>query len=120
MNIKKTASSIVLAGLAMGLGTGCTYRVGDFTAMSTKNIYAKGVDISALPKKENVEGSGDLCFFMIGANLKDPLDRALDAGHGNVMIDAVVYLEDYVFFGKYRIKGTVINVPYSGPTTAAH
>ena len=44
---------ILLAAMA-----GCTsHRIGDFTALSTKNIYCQGIDITKLPQKE---GAADM------------------------------------------------------------
>src|SRR5262249_10480405 len=101
------------AALLMSLA-GCSYRVGDFTAISTKNLYAKGVDLSKLPRQEGVEGE-DVRFLGIGANIKDATDHALEKGGGNVMIDCALYVEDRIIFTGYRVRGTVINVPYSQP-----
>lgn len=92
------------------VGAGCTTRVGDFTVMSSKNIYCKNVDITKLPQTR-VEGK-DIRFLGIGADYKDAVDRALEKGNGNLMIDAVLYVEDYVLFGGYKVVGTVVNVPY--------
>ena len=107
---KRTA---LLCGLLLAV-TGCETRVGDFTAISTKNIYAKGVDITKLPRKEGCEGYKSWVFG-IGANLKDPVDAALEKGGGNVMLDCAVYSENYFFVIGLKVRGTVVNVPYSGP-----
>ena len=107
--------TVLLCGLLLA-ATGCETRVGDFTAISTKNIYAKGVDVTKLPRKEGVEGYKSWVFGM-GLNLKDPVDAALESGGGNVMLDCAVYREDYVFVTGIKVRGTVVNVPYSGPTT---
>jgi hypothetical protein len=97
-------------------GIGCTYRAGDFTLASTKNLYAHGVDLTKLPQKQGVEAEGDAKFFGFGLNYKDPTDRALEKGGGNLMIDAVYYVESYWFFAKAKVRGTVVNVPYeAGP-----
>jgi len=90
---------------------GCSQRVADFTGISTKNIYAKGVDVSALPKAEGVKGR-DIRFLGINANIKDALDEALEKGNGNLMIDCAVYIWSAPFVAGYEVRGTVVNVPY--------
>ncbi len=90
---------------------GCTTRVGDFTAISTKNIYAKGVDVTKLPQMQGVEGE-DIRFLGIGANIKDAVDRALEKGRGNLMIDVALYVYWAPFVEGFKVRGTVINVPY--------
>ena len=96
--------------VCIGVMAGCSTRIGDFTVMSSKNIYCENVDITQLPQKR-VEGK-DVTFLGIGANLKDALDVALEAGDGNMMIDAAIYIESAPFMSGYKIEGTVVKVPY--------
>jgi hypothetical protein len=91
---------------------GCTQRIADFTGISTKNIYAKGIDVSALPRVEGVKGR-DARFLGINANIKDALDEALEKGNGNLMIDCAVYIWEAPFVFGYEVRGTVVNVPYT-------
>ena len=102
--------TLISCGIAF-LCVGCTQRVGDFTAISTKNIYAKGVDVTKLPQQQGVEGK-DIRFLGIGSNIKDAVDRALEAGHGNLMIDAALYVDWAPFVCGFRVRGTVVNIPY--------
>jgi hypothetical protein len=90
--------------------TGCETRVGDFTAISTRTLAAKNVDINKLPRKEGCEGK-KMWWFGMGANLKEPLELALKSGNGNLMIDAAVYYEDDFFLTGLRIRGTVVQIP---------
>jgi hypothetical protein len=90
--------------------TGCETRVGDLTAISTRTLVAKNVDINKLPRKEGCEGK-KLWWFGMGANLKEPLELALKSGNGNLMIDAAVYYEDDFFLTGFRIRGTVVQIP---------
>jgi len=107
---------VICAVCLLGAGTGCTYRVGDFTLASTKNLYSHGTDLTKLPQKQGVEAWGDAKFFGLGLNYKDPTDRALEAGGGNLMIDAVYNVKSYWLFAKAGVRGTVVNVPYqAGP-----
>lgn len=104
----------IIAGSIMAIFVFCagctTIRVGDFTAISTKNIYAKGVDITKLPQ-QRVEGE-DIRFLGIGANIKDAVDCALEKSQGNLMIDAALYVYSAPFVSGYKVRGTVVNVPY--------
>lgn len=90
--------------------SGCSNRVGDFTALSTKNIYCENVDITKLPQ-QRCEGK-DVTFLGIGSDFKDAADRALEKGKGNLMIDGVFYIESCFPFAGYKVVGTVVNVPY--------
>lgn len=101
-----------LAGALLFCG-GCSYRVGDFTVLSTKNVYAHGVDVTKLPKKSNVEGKEGMQFFGIGANPKNAVDKMLENGQGNTAVDAVIYYDYFFLFGGYRAKGDVVNLPYA-------
>ncbi len=116
--VLRITASLALAALCLAASLGCSQRVGDFTAISTKNIYAKGVDVTALPKSEGIKGS-DIRFLGWGANIKDPLDKALEKGHGNLMIDCAVYFWWAPFFTGYEVRGTVVNVPYKKGSTAS-
>ena len=103
-----------LATLAAAMMTGCTIRTADVTLCSTKNIYVKGVDVTKLPQKTGVEAEGDWKFLNIGLNFKDPVDKALETGGGNMMIDAVWYVKTMPLFSKAIVRGTVVNVPSQG------
>jgi hypothetical protein len=93
--------------------SGCSYRVGDCTLMSTKNIYCKNVDLTKLEQKQGVEGK-DIRFWGIGSNIKDAADEAFERAGGNLMIDPVVHYEFVpLICGGYVVKGTVVKVPYS-------
>ena len=96
----------------------CSQRIGDFTGISTKNIYAKGVDVSSLPRAEGVKGEC-IKFLGIGATIEDALDDALAKGNGNLMIDCALYRWEAPFFGGFTVRGSVISVPYGEPETAS-
>lgn len=93
---------------------GCSYRLADLTVVSTKNVYAEGADLTKLPQRQGVEAK-DVGFLGIGANIEDAVDKALEKGQGNLMIDAVVYQWSAPFVGGYKVRGTIINVPYTRP-----
>ena len=108
---RRLSVSLLLGSFCLVWSFGCSQRIADFTGISTKNIYAKGVDVSALPKAKGIKGS-DIRFLGINANIKDALDEALEKGDGNLMIDCAVYVWTAPFVGGYEVRGTVVNVPY--------
>jgi len=101
---------MLMALVSLALCAGCSHRLGDFTALSTKNIYCEGVDITKLEQHTGVEGK-DVTFLGIGADPKDAADRALEKHDGNLLINAVIYSESAFLFGGYRVRGTVVKVP---------
>jgi len=107
MFIKKYIEIFVLLILI----SGCSHRIGDMTALSTKNIYCEGVDLTKLQQYQGVEGE-DVTFLGIGADIEDAFDKAVEQHDGNLMINAVVYIEDRFLWAGYRIRGTVVKVPY--------
>lgn len=109
---------VILPLLALSFAAGCETRIGYLNAISTKNVYADHVDLTKLPKTENVTAQ-KVTFLGFGANLQDPLDEALTKGKGNMMLDAVVYVKDYWLFFGYKVRGTVVNVPTQQPPVAA-
>jgi hypothetical protein len=102
---------ILIVVFSMGVCAGCSYRLGDFTALSTKNIYCTGIDITQLEQHRGAEGK-DITFLGIGADPKDAADRAMEPYDGNLLIDTVIYSESSFLFGGYRVRGTVVKVPY--------
>ena len=101
---------MLMALVSLALCAGCSYRLGDFTALSTKNIYCEDVDITKLEQHTGVEGE-DITFLGIGADPKDAADRAMEKHDGNLLINAVIYFESGFFVSGYRVRGTVIKVP---------
>lgn len=115
---RRAVTPLLLGTLCLASVVGCTQRIADFTGISTKNIYAKGIDVSSLPKAEGIKGK-DITFLGIGADLKDALDEALEKGHGNLMIDCAAYVWWAPFIRGYEVRGTVVKVPYKkGSTTS--
>jgi hypothetical protein len=108
--------AFVLLASMVCVVSGCTsMRVGDFTVMSTKNINCQHVDITKLEQHPGVVGK-DIRFLGWGANVKDAADKALEQYNGNLLVDAVVYVESGPFFGGYTVKGTSVTVPYQRPS----
>jgi hypothetical protein len=88
ISVKRTMFGLFLCAGVLVLG-GCTLRLGDFTVLSTKNV-----DVSAV--RQGDRQSGEDCinmvlFFPLGeVNWKTAMDRALEKGKGDVLVDAVV------------------------------
>lgn len=100
---------LLAVGLSMSL-VGCMTRdrVADLTIMSSKNISS----LEGAQSLGTFEGKD--CRSMLGGqmpNMKEALDRALEAGKGNAMIDAVIYFKPAACIFEstcWEIKGTVI------------
>ena len=123
LRVGRSATPRIMASLALGVlclatSLGCRTRIADFTAISTKNIYSKGIDITALPKAEGIEGS-DIGFLGIGAEIEDAVEKAMEKGQGNLMIDCAVYTWEVPFFFGYQVRGTVVKVPYTSDRTSS-
>jgi hypothetical protein len=111
--MKSRQIALSLSLLSVVALAGCETEVGSFAEMSTKNLYARNVDIASLPKKA-AEGK-KTAFFGSGANVQAAAELCEQNGGGNVILDATVYREDSVFVSGYLVKGTVINIPYASP-----
>jgi hypothetical protein len=110
---KRLLSLALLAGL---LGSACTTRVADLTLISTKNIDLGDVSID-VKKGQRFVGS-DCAVWPLGIPFKIPtietaVDRALEAGDGNLMVDQVTYQSQYTWIiASYvciRAEGTVLD-----------
>lgn len=88
------------------LGGCSSVRVADLTLVSTKNIDLSDtrLDIKAGTRQE-----GKDCVFFVMPNLKNAIDKALEAGGGNVMVDQVTYVEPgFFYYNCIRVEGTVL------------
>lgn len=104
----------VLMGLCIiALSTSCTYRLGDLTIMSTKNIELSKM---GMYKKCSERAIGEdkvyLIFFIpIGMpSIEEACDRAIESAGGTFLTDAVVTYEYFSFFFgwmKYEVEGEV-------------
>jgi hypothetical protein len=81
----------------------CTFRLVDFTAISTKNI--------TVSKANGVQTKGKSVKFLgISANVKDATDKALNnAGKDyDMLIDGVIRYVRYPFVRGYKVEGVAI------------
>lgn len=90
---------------------GCSLRLGDFTALSTKNVPLR-YDATSV-----VEGR-DCRWNILGIplgfpNLKEAVDEAID-GRGNALVNEVTYQEGWsaFFVGQacFKVKGEVVTL----------
>jgi hypothetical protein len=95
----------------------CSVRVADLTLVSTKNIDLTDVKLDA---NKGSRYKGEDCKFMLLSvipfglpNIETAIDRALEAGHGNIMIDQVTEISSYwIVVGSVKCitaEGTVLN-----------
>lgn len=106
---------ILLVMAMLVLATGCSIRVADLTALSTRNVNLDKVDLDALPQTRSVEGEDTawmVLVFPIGfPHLEDAVDEALDKADGDIMVDVVVYSSGWWFIvgqNTIRVKGNVV------------
>lgn len=105
---------------------GCSARVADLSVISTKNIdLSENIQLNA-----NIANrySGEDCnFFLLNyyplfneiPNLEVAVDKALDKGNGNIMVDEVTVVSDvWVIIGNIKCiqaTGAVLYVPPNQP-----
>lgn len=107
-----------VAALTMGILSGCSMRMTDFTVISTKNV-----NIPFTQQAPRVVGKDCVAvvLFPFGIpNLKSAIDHAIEnAGpQYDALIDGVAYFDNYSFLiGQecYRVEGTPVSTK-SGAT----
>jgi hypothetical protein len=100
-----------VALLAAGL-SGCVQRLADFTALSSRNANIPG------ERGERVEGEDMatiILFFPTGqANIKTAVDRAIEKGGGDLLVDGVISQKcwDVLLFGQcgFVVEGTPVKL----------
>lgn len=90
--------------------TSCSYRLGDFTILSTKNYNA------ALKYKEAGRFEGeDSVFVFFGIpfgqpNIENAVDEAIEKGGGVYLTNAVLELNTGIFSMGYKVTGDVYTI----------
>lgn len=104
MKIKKIFSISVMFITLLVLSS-CSYRLVDFTIISTKNAEI-GVD-----RTKGVATEGEKSYVFSQMNLKDAMDRALEnAGpQYDLLIDGVVTVQYFWFWYKVKVKGLAVS-----------
>lgn len=84
----------------------CSYRLVDFTIISSKN-HSLNLDLS---QGKQVEGSSK-GFLGLGATIKDAMDKALQSAGSeyDLLVNGVVRVQDYFFVSGYKVTGTAVS-----------
>jgi len=96
--------------------TSCSYRLVDFTVISSKNFDLK------IDKTQGVRVSGTSNGFLgLGASIKDAMDKALQSAGPSydLLIDGVVRVNDYFLVSGYKVEGTAISTSKMKATLGA-
>ncbi len=104
--------------ICFALLLGCSTRVADLTLVSTKNIDLSNAQLDVRQGKR-VKGE-DCAIILLGIlplgtpSLETAIDRALEKGNGNVMVDQVTYFKWAYFIlatqSCIEVEGTVLAV----------
>ena len=103
---KSVVCSIFIVALVFSLMS-CSYRLGDFTILSTKNY-----NVEAEYKKVGRFEGKDSVFVIFGIpfgqpNIENAVDEAIEKGKGVYLTDAVLELKNGLFSMGYEVKGDV-------------
>gem|GEM_PF-2028592 len=99
--------------------SGCATRILDFTVISTKNVDIPG---TRGVKVEGEDMKSIVIIFPTGQpSIKEAVDRALEKGDGDVLLDGVIYMKQWYIpyiYGEmgYVVDGTAMRT--SPPGTA--
>ena len=100
MSVVRNALGVLLVLIVAG----CEIRTGDLTLIATKNISST--------RQAEVRGqyeASDCKVFGI-PNVKEAIDRTIEKGNGNALIDAALYQDVGFFQNCFRAKGTVVKL----------
>jgi len=117
MKIKSAVLVFMVLLLLGALLSGCSYRLGSMTGISTRNVKLDEVDLDKLPQVKNITGTdGRFIFLYIPLGfptLQGAVDDALTQGNGDLIIDGVIKREGWYFLllgqNSISITGNVIN-----------
>ena len=107
MNTCKSLFILLVGALAL---SGCSYRLGDFTALSSKNV--------PLHYDASTSARGKACKLMWTfspgpPDLKDAVDQAIGT-RGNALVNEVTYTSLYYafigYYACYEVKGDVVTI----------
>ena len=92
--------------------SGCSYRVGDFTVISTKNVDIGGKYKKIDQRFEGIDSRPIILSIPLGRpDLKQAVDNCIEAGKGELISNAVVDFSIWtiILYGeqKYVVKGDV-------------
>ena len=104
MKLKNPVLLLILV-VALTLSS-CSYRLIDFTVISSKNHNLK------IDKSQGVRVSASSNGFLgFGTSIKDAMDKALQSAgvDYDLIIDGVVRINDYVLISGFKVEGTAIS-----------
>jgi len=97
---------IFIAALAFSL-TSCSYRLGDFTIISTKN-YNEMIKYKMVGRFEGKDSVFVLFGIPFGQpNIENAVDEAIEKGNGVYLTNAVLELKSGMFSMGYNVTGDV-------------
>lgn len=110
MNRSPVTTIFLLVATSVTLGA-CTQRLGDFTALSSKNVPLK-YETSTVA--EGADCRWNILGFPLGfPNLKEATDKAIGS-RGNALVNEVTYQTGWtaVLFGQscFKVKGDVVTL----------
>ena len=97
---------LIMVALAVMTLTSCSFRLVDFTVISSKNV---NLDID---RSQGVKTEGKKSYFLgIGWNIKDAMDEALEAAgpEYDMLVDGVVRYTSYPFVSGVTVEGTAVS-----------
>ena len=103
---KQTILKTALVAVLLSTFTSCSYRLIDFTVISSKNVSLK------IDKAQGIRVSGSSNGFLgIGVSIKDAMDKALQSAgpEYDLLVDGVVKINDYFLVAGYTVEGTAIS-----------
>lgn len=98
--------NLLILTLLIGLLTSCSFRLVDFTVISSKNV---NLDIDRTHGKKV---KGEKSYFLgIGWNIKDAMDKALETAgpEYDLLVDGVVRYGSYPFIASVTVEGTAVS-----------
>lgn len=98
--------NLLILTLALGLLSSCSFRLVDFTVISSKNV---SLDID---RSQGKKVKGEKSYFLgIGWNIKDAMDKALETAgpEYDLLIDGVVRYGSYPFVSSVTVEGTAVS-----------
>lgn len=104
--MKNRSTLILLCLIGVFTLNSCSFRLVDFTAISSKNV-----DLN-IDRSQGVKVEGKKSYFLgLGWNIKDAVDEALEqAGpQYDLLIDGVVRYGSYPFVSTVTVEGTAVS-----------
>ena len=101
----KIRNLLLLTLILIGLSS-CSFRLVDFTAISSKNV---SLDID---RSQGRKVKGEKSYFLgIGWNIKDAMDKALESAgpEYDLLIDGVVRYTSFPFVASVSVEGTAVS-----------